>query len=300
VLRSRQNPPVDLVEYGCRVLAERLDLDLSGAIEVLAVAAGERAVFGTSLVAGSDVVVKVDVAQDRLAREVRALRAAALAGVPVPAVLAMSADAAEPAAVAVITRVPGRPLTSTSPDQDWRTVGAHLRRLHDRIPVDGWPPFFLGAEHGWWARFRRWAAAECGDAVADGHLSGAVADLLHRRMSAAFDRDRDPELRFLHGDCTPYHWLLDAGSVTAAIDFGDAGLGDPAWDLVVLTHWHEHRLPAVLDGYGASAVFREQVAGTYDGYRIIRHLGARSWLVGHGVDPARTIAELLRLARSPG
>jgi len=291
---------VDLVEYGCRVLADRLGFDPSAAIDLLAIAAGERAVFGTSLADGADVVVKVDVAHHRLAREVRALRAATVVGVPAPTVLAVSAEASEPAGVAVLTRVAGRPLTSDSPDQDWRTVGAQVRRLHDRIPVDGWPPFISGADHGWWAWFRRWATEECDLAVADGQLSRTVADLLHSRMSAAFDRQRDPELRVLHGDCTPYHWLLDAGSVTAAVDFGDAGLGDPAWDLVVLTHWHEHRLPAVLDGYDAAVGLRAHLAGTYDGYRIIRHLAARSWRVGHGVDPAPTIAELVRLAGSAG
>lgn len=263
-------------------------------------AAGERAVFGAWVGSDDQVVVKVDVALERLVKEVRALRAAAVAGVPVPAVLTVSAEATEPAAVAVLTRVAGQPLTSTSPDRDWRAVGAQLRRLHDRIPADGWPPFILGAEHGWWARFRHWADEESHDAVADGHLTCAVVDLLHGRMSAAFDRDRDPELRVLHGDCAAYHWLLDAGSVTAAIDFGDAGLGDPAWDLVVLTHWDEHRLPAVLDGYGASAAFRERVAGNYNGYRILRHLAARSWLVEHGFDPAPTIAELVRLAGPVG
>jgi Ser/Thr protein kinase RdoA (MazF antagonist) len=291
---------VDLIEYGRQALADLLGLDRSRPIEALAVAIGERVVFAARLATGDQVVVKVDVAQERLVKEVRALRAVAMAGVPVPAVLAVSADAAEPAAVAVLTRVAGEPLTSTNPDRDWRAVGAQLRRLHDLIPADGWPPFIPGAEHGWWARFRRWADEESGEAVAAAHLPGAIADVLHGRMSAAFDRDRDPDLRVLHGDCAAYHWLLDAGSVTAAVDFGDAGLGDPVWDLVVLTHWDEHRLPAVLDGYGASAAFRARVAGAHDGYRIIRHLAARSWLVEHGVDPAPTIAELVRLAGSAG
>lgn len=291
---------VDLIEYGRWALADLLGLDRSRHIEVLAVAAGERVVFAARVATGDRVVVKVDVARERLVKEVRALRAAAMAGVPVPAVLAVSAEVSEPAAVAVLTRVAGEPLTSTDPDRDWRAVGAQLRRLHDRIPTNGWPPFIPGAEHGWWARFRRWADEESGEAVAAGHLPGAIADLLHGRMSRAFDRDPDPELRVLHGDCTTYHWLLDAGSVTAALDFGDAGLGDPVWDLVVLTHWDEHRLPAVLNGYGASAAFRAQAAATYGGYRIIRHLAARSWLVEHGFDPAPTIAELVRLAGPVG
>ena len=296
-------PRVDLIGYGERVLAEHFGADPARplevlALDVLAVAPGERAVFGAALPAGGEVVVKVDVDRDRLAKEARALRAAASVGVPVPGVLALSAAAASPAAVLVLARVAAQPLTSANPDHCWRAVGTQLRRLHDRVPVDGWPPFLPGTQHGWWARFRRWAADECRHATADGQVPGAVVGELRRRMSAAFDRASDPALRLLHGDCAPYHWLLNGDAVTAALDFGDAGAGDPAWDLVVLTHWDEQRLPAVLDGYRASTALRAHLAETFDGYRIVRHLAARSWLVEHGFDPAPTVAELVRLART--
>jgi len=296
-------PPVDLIGYGERVLAEHLGADPARpleilALDVLAVAPGERAVFGAALAAGGEVVVKVDVDRDRLAKEARALRAAASVGVPVPAVLAVSAAAASPAAVLLLARVGGQPLTPSSPDRCWRAVGTQLRRLHDRVPVDGWPPFLPGAQHGWWARFRRWAADECRQATVDGQLPGTVVGLLRGRMSVAFDRASDPALRLLHGDCAPYHWLLNGDAVTAVLDFGDAGLGDPVWDLVVLTHWDEQRLPAVLDGYRASTALRAHVTETSDGYRIIRHLAARSWLVEHGFDAAPTLVELVRLART--
>jgi hypothetical protein len=43
----------------------------------------------------------------------------------------------------------------------------------------------------------------------------------------------DYEPRLIHGDLGPYHILCDAaaGRLTGVIDFGTAGLGDPATDL---------------------------------------------------------------------
>lgn len=45
--------------------------------------------------------------------------------------------------------------------------------------------------------------------------------------------------RCLHGDLSPEHLLLDPGSgrVTALIDWADACLGDPAYDLKFLWTW---------------------------------------------------------------
>jgi hypothetical protein len=128
-------------------------------------------------------------------------------------------------------------------------VGAQLRRLHDRIPADGWPPFIQAPSTAGGALPALGGRGER-RAVAAADLPGAIANLLHGRMSPP-STVTDPELRVPSSDCAADHWLLDAGSVTAAIDFGDAGLGDPVW-IWSYHHWDEHRLPAVLDGYGAS------------------------------------------------
>jgi aminoglycoside 2''-phosphotransferase len=59
---------------------------------------------------------------------------------------------------------------------------------------------------------------------------------------------RAPQLQryqpaLLHGDLSPDHVLadLDQGRLTGLIDFGDAWIGDPAWDLIYLLE--DHGLP---------------------------------------------------------
>ncbi|MGH3648234.1 MAG: phosphotransferase, partial [Micromonosporaceae bacterium] len=87
-----------------------------------------------------------------------------------------------------------------------------------------------------------------------------------------------------------------AGAEVAAIDFGDGGLGDPVWDLVVLTHWDAERLPAVLAGYRPDPATRDRLRQLYRPYQISRHLLAVEWLTDHGYDPAPTLDELTRIA----
>lgn len=100
---------------------------------------------------------------------------------------------------------------------------------------------------------------------------------------------------FIHGDCTPYHWILQAGEVGGLIDFGEAGLGDPAWDLVVRTRWDPGELPKVLAGYEADAAFEAHVHDVYKPYSALRILIALNWLAEHGRDPSPNASKLASL-----
>jgi aminoglycoside phosphotransferase (APT) family kinase protein len=265
----------------------------------------DRAVIRSLDPAGRPIVIKVDRDAARSRLEARALVAAAAAGVPVPTVHGRLDG---PPSILVLEHVDGRPLGSTGPDEHWRTVGRHLRGLHDRAEPDGLPPFggdpMLGAHAGWWSRLRRladWATGWCRERRA---LEPDVLTRLHALMSSAFARDDEPADRLLHGDCGPYHWLLreDAATevdVAAVVDFGDSGRGDPAWDLAVLVLWDSDRLPAVLDAYGPDEAMRSHLEALLRPYTVLRHLLAIPWLVDHDEDPTPTVTELLRIDRRP-
>lgn len=141
--------------------------------------------------------------------------------------------------------LPGEPLTRT------RLLGlsggarraaltqllTFLRQLHG-IPQDGVEAAGIGPSDA--ARTREdWLAFA-------GQVEGRLFPLLMRHQREAFrdlfDPVRDGTLkldytpRLIHGDLGVYHVLFDpgAGRLSGIIDFGTAGLGDPALDLAVL------------------------------------------------------------------
>jgi aminoglycoside phosphotransferase len=252
----------------------------------------DRAVLRCVDPVGRPVVVKADRDVRRLEREAKALTAAALAGVSVPAVYERILG--QPPAILIMAYVEGEPLCSTSPQKHWRAVAWQLRRLHDHAVPDGLPMF--GGGTAWWERLR-WLADWSGQWCRDRRLvAPGVLDRLQASMSTAFARDDEPTACLLHGDCGPYHWLLRQGTVAAVVDFGDAGSGDAVWDLAVLTLWDRHRLAVVLDGYRADETMRGRVDTLFRPYTVLRHLLGINWLVEHGHDPTPTVAELQRLA----
>lgn len=259
----------------------------------------ERLVVEADL-GGRHVVIKAALADGSmpggdLAKERRAAEAARLAGVPVPEPVLWHAGVP---AVYVTTHVAGVELGSGSPDSSWRAVGTSLRRLHDRAPTDGFP--YFGGRDSWWGWVHWWTRYEHDRALADGLVTAESVERLTTLLRRAFADRAEPPPVLLHGDCGPYHWLLRDGAVAAALDFGDAGLGDPMYDLATLTLWDRDRLAVVLAGYGADDAFTAYAEEMQLPYHVIRHLAAVDWLVDHGMDPTRTIRELERVADALG
>ena len=74
---------------------------------------------------------------------------------------------------------------------------------------------------------------------------------------------------WIHGDVMPGNLLVDGGRLSAVIDWGGSGMGDPAVDLMVA--WN------VLDARGR-AIFREA-----SGYNDDAWARARGWALGTGL-----------------
>ncbi|MDI5936656.1 MULTISPECIES: aminoglycoside phosphotransferase family protein [unclassified Micromonospora] len=153
--------------------------------------------------------------------------------------------------------LPGQDAHSTAPADPTaaaRDLGAFVRALHASDP-EGGPRSYRGEPLDSRDARTRENIGILRDL--DDHTSatrGLDLDALLRVWRVAREAPA-PEQVWIHGDLLPTNLLVDHGRVSAVIDFGCAGLGDPAWD--ALPAW------ALLTG-PVRAVFR-QAAGFDDG-----------------------------------
>jgi hypothetical protein len=271
-----------------------------------------RAVFDTTAPGGEHAVVKVDADPSRPDRELLAMRHAAAAGVPVPRIVT-TATVGDDLRVLVIEFVPGPLLggPGASP-ASWRATGAVLARLHAAAPPPRAPAF--GRDEPWWTFVRGWVERERVLLPSLGlDLRGIDVGAVCDEVLGALDALERPgggggvgvgtstgvvPLVVVHGDLQPEHVVLGGdGEVAALLDWGDAGLADPAWEIAVLTLDDPERLGAVLEGYGAPGAERLRIERAHRPYRLLRYLGEISWLVEHGFDPAASVAGLAAMRR---
>lgn len=139
-------------------------------------------------------------------REVAAMRAAAIAGLPLPAVHAEGAWQDRPALL--LSWCPGRPLVAEVSAHPWRLwkLGTAVGRMQARIHAVPAPPALAGEPPAWIG----WA----GPAVE------ARLRALHPRTDA-----------LLHLDYHPLNVMASGGRITAVLDWANAHAGDPRADL---------------------------------------------------------------------
>ncbi|MFD8374206.1 aminoglycoside phosphotransferase family protein [Streptomyces sp. NPDC059688] len=131
----------------------------------------------------------------------------------------------------------------TEPERLAEDLGAFVRALRDADPQDG-PPGYRGGPLTDRDEPTRAAVA----ALAGSVDTGAVTALWERALGAPAHAGGP---RWAHGDLSPGNVLVGCdGRLRAVIDFGTAGIGDPAVDLVVA--WN--LLPASSRGTFRAAV----------------------------------------------
>ncbi len=259
--------------------------------EVLTAHAERLVVSGADRV-GRGVVVKVDRDAVRHRREADVLRRLRAAEVAVPEVVSSGRDDGTGAWVLVLEHVDGRPLDADDGPEEWAAVGAQLAHLHGAVPSPDGPPFWGHTDAGFAQHLRTWCALEQRTGVEDGWLRSDQAERLGVLVEEAAARADDVPGVLLHGDCAPWHWLLTPLAPPRPVDLGDAGVGDPAFDLMVLTLEAPDRLAPALEGYGADAALRTHVDAVLPGYRALRLAGQVAWLRSHGFDPGPSQAGL--------
>ncbi|MEE6179658.1 HAD-IA family hydrolase [Mycobacterium sp. 050134] len=246
-----------------------------------------RAVCHAQLPNGRKVVVKIDADGVRHRRETAGLLAAARGGAPVPRMLWHGFHGSW---LLVLEEIPTS-VTLADAAGAWRTAGGAVRALHDcPIPPD-MAMFCEGGVH-WRSHVDHRIATECKDAVARGLLNQHESDAVRRYSMRVLAAAGPASAVLLHGDLQARHLLAHRNQIIL-IDFGDAGWGDPAMDLVVLTHLDPQRIEDVLDGYGADKYLRERVAQLGPLYSLWRNLFVSRWYFDNAFEQHRN-SELAR------
>jgi aminoglycoside phosphotransferase (APT) family kinase protein len=208
------------------------------------------------------VVLKVPAPGRSVLAEAWAYQAAASQGIRVPAVLATQAD---PEIVAVEFLAGVSLWSDERRDKDnsfaWRQAGEELRALHE-IRVPGFGPLrsdargFAGHADTW-CPFVRSARENGIRKLVD---AGAMASPAGRRLEARYDEAATDlhgwsDGRLLHGDLEGGHILVADDRYRGIIDFDQAQVGDPRWDLARVPLWDgDVALDALLDGYGRDTI----------------------------------------------
>ncbi|ACZ29113.1 aminoglycoside phosphotransferase [Xylanimonas cellulosilytica DSM 15894] len=124
----------------------------------------------------------------------------------------------------------GKPLGFDAEDGA-RALGAFVRALRSLDPTDG--PLKEGTSRGVPLERLDPAVREALDAIAGSTASAPPVDVsaADRAWERALAAPPAPEPTWIHGDLLPGNLLAHDGALTAVIDWGALGVGDPAVDL---------------------------------------------------------------------
>lgn len=227
---------------------------------------------------GRQLVVKASEAHEALRAETWACTRAAAAGCAAPHVLARGRlRGGYEVGAFIMPRVAALPAGPAHPALV--EVGARLRRLHEaKLAGFGW---LAEAEwsvegdpsltHATWLDFlydlcdkarhipKNNEAARGNDAGANDPTTGSVAAERALEVAAAAERAINAHARalaavdagvFCHGDLKLSHILVDGDTLAAIIDWGDAIVADPLWEIARFAHRTDTgSLARLLEGY---------------------------------------------------
>jgi hypothetical protein len=208
-----------------------------------------RAAFVTNLVFDVDIgseqfIVKASRLHHALRAEAWACSEGARAGCGAPEILAFGrVEIADPLSAYAMPRLAGDPIAAAHPA--WAEVGRRIRRLHEvKLPgfgaladarEDGRVGYLLS--HDSWTGYLENICADTCRLANGSAFAGKVADALaaalevHSRDLAAVEQGS-----LCHGDLKLAHILVDGGRLSGVIDWGDAAVADPLWDIARFAH----------------------------------------------------------------
>ena len=193
---------------------------------------------------GRRFVVKASRLHEALRAEAWACARGADAGCAAPAILARGRLGTDDRMSAFIMRwVAGGPIVAGHPALP--EVGVGLRRLHTvRLPGFGWLAEASWDErggfsllHSSWLGFLQGICSDVRSLADSSVVAAPVAEAAAAAIDAHADALAAVEVGSLcHGDLKAAHILVEAGRLAGVIDWGDAVVGDPLWDIARFAH----------------------------------------------------------------
>jgi len=195
----------------------------------------------------------------------------------------------------VATRLPGEPIEDVWPTTPptvrvelARQLGECVRAMHD-LPLESLVRFAIP-----WKAFRDEQRGRCLDQESD--LEPARMAELEAFLELGDDRPA-PEFEpaLLHTELGPGHVLVQDGTISGLIDFGDAMIGDPEYDFAAVglfvTRGDKRAFSAFSQSYGGNADPVERASRTLR-HALLHKYGTLSWYLKMLEPPALPLAEL--------
>jgi aminoglycoside phosphotransferase (APT) family kinase protein len=230
---------------------------------------------------GHRLVVKASGLHDALRGEVWACGQGRVTGCPVPSVLGFGRLGSGAGMSAfIMSLVEG--VSLAAPHPVLREVGVRLRQLHEvRVPRFGclsdasWNDTgCFSLRNDSWRGFLDGIVAEVRALGGSYAVAGAVADAVAAAVDARGEALAAVELGSLcHGDLKGGHVLVDDDRLAGIIDWGDAAVGDPVWDIARFAHRADaSSLWLLLEGYDPDRVLVDDLAWRIPLYGVLWEL----------------------------
>ncbi len=269
----------DLVQHAIIAATTEMDSD----VELFGVPVdlpGRAVVFATAPVR---LVIKVDKDPTRILREKHALvHFADLA----PVARHWFDTGTDPWVLAT-SYIDGERMSPSTPAEAWVDLGRNLAKIH-LTPSEGFTPHPSDPTTS-----NRWATQLATEARDSGLVDSKIATAFLTQTVSETVSDRATCV--IHGDLTPDHVFYEQHRVSGLIDFGDCGIGDPAYDLATATLWNQDKLDLVLAGYAEAGAVLKQDAGLeadIKRFQLMRLLSGALWLHSYEFATAPYISEL--------
>jgi aminoglycoside phosphotransferase (APT) family kinase protein len=240
--------------------------------------------FATNAVYEVDVdgrrfMLKASSNRDALRAEAWACARAYAAGFPAPEILVdvLQIGLDSGMAAFVMSRVVGEPITKGH--TAFRDLGAAVRRLHE-VKLPGFGPL---ADATWdqrdgftmhcpsWFEFLTGICNDTRRLAESCAIASFVADAVETAMQAHADELTKATTGSLcHGDLKANHIFVEHGALTGVIDWGDAVVGDPCWEVARYAHRGDaESLSLLLRGYDPDGSMADELAWRIPLYSVL-------------------------------
>jgi len=204
--------------------------------------------FGTNAVyevdaGGQRLILKASMNRDALRAEAWACARSVEAGFPAPEILAgVDGIGDEGMSAFVMRRVSGESITPGH--VAFGDLGATLRRLHE-VDLPGFGPLAEVAwkqhdeftlPHGSWLGFLRSISSDTRRLADLCALAMPVAEAVEASLETHAEALSAVTGSLCHGDLKANHIFVDGDRLVGVIDWGDAVVGDPFWELARYAH----------------------------------------------------------------